>query len=105
MSGVAPGARMCRAGREGGLRDAWADARFATDIMSEHGLFFALLMPPEVANNERQEALKFAEGFANLHARIAAAPPPIPHWSDLVDHLLRQGAVRDSQVDGSGRRY
>src|SRR5688572_33266068 len=24
---------------------AWADARFATDILSEHGLLFALLMP------------------------------------------------------------
>ena len=35
-------------------RHAWADARFATDIMSEHGLFFALLMPPEVANTERR---------------------------------------------------
>jgi hypothetical protein len=23
---------------------AWADARFATDIMAEHGIFFALLM-------------------------------------------------------------
>jgi len=57
-------------------KHAWADARFATDIMSEHGLFFALLMPPEVANDERQEALKFAESFASLHARIAAAPPP-----------------------------
>lgn len=57
-------------------KHAWADARFATDIMAEHGLFFALLMPPEVANNERQEALKFAEGFANLHARIADSPPP-----------------------------
>ncbi len=58
------------------VKHAWADARFATDIMAEHGLFFALLMPPEVANNERQEALKFAETFANLHTRIADSPPP-----------------------------
>jgi hypothetical protein len=57
-------------------RHAWADARFATDIMAEHGLFFALLMPPEVANQERTEALRFAENFADLHTRIAAAPPP-----------------------------
>lgn len=57
-------------------KHAWADARFATDIMAEHGLFFALLMPPEVASNERQEALKFAESFANLHTRIADSPPP-----------------------------
>ena len=32
---------------------AWADARFATDIMAEHALFFAHLMPPEVAPTER----------------------------------------------------
>jgi hypothetical protein len=57
-------------------RHAWADARFATDIMSEHGLFFALLMPPEVANEERTQALRFATSFAELHTRIAGAPPP-----------------------------
>ena len=28
---------------------AWADARFATDIMAEHAFFFALLMPQELA--------------------------------------------------------
>jgi hypothetical protein len=55
---------------------AWADARFATDIMSEHGMFFALLMPPEVANEERTEALRFASDFAALHKRIADAAPP-----------------------------
>jgi hypothetical protein len=57
-------------------RHAWADARFATDIMAEHGLFFALLMPPEVAENERQQALQFSETFAELHKRINAAAPP-----------------------------
>jgi Domain of unknown function (DUF2935) len=57
-------------------RHAWADARFATDIMSEHGVFFALLMPPELAGKERQQALEFSETFAELHARIDAAPPP-----------------------------
>jgi hypothetical protein len=57
-------------------RHAWADARFATDIMSEHGLFFALLMPPELAEEERREALQFSEQFADLHKRIDAAPPP-----------------------------
>ncbi|MGH9894816.1 MAG: hypothetical protein ACREA0_23120, partial [bacterium] len=49
---------------------AWADARFATDIMAEHGVFFALLMPPEVAEKERAEALQFSETFAALHKRI-----------------------------------
>lgn len=55
---------------------AWADARFATDIMSEHALFFALLMPPELAPKERQRAVEFSEEFAELHSRIAAAAPP-----------------------------
>ncbi|MGH8627915.1 MAG: hypothetical protein ACREYC_22495 [Gammaproteobacteria bacterium] len=49
---------------------AWADARFATDIMAEHALFFALLMPPEVAGKERAEALRFSEVFATLHKQI-----------------------------------
>lgn len=57
-------------------RHAWADARFATEIMAEHGLFFALMMPPEVAGKERAEALRFADTFATLHERIAAAAPP-----------------------------
>jgi hypothetical protein len=57
-------------------RHAWADARFAADIMAEHAFFFALLMPPEVANEERTQALQFASSFAELHKRIADAPPP-----------------------------
>ena len=59
-------------------RHAWSDARFATDIMAEHGTFFAMLMPPELAADERAQAMSFAATFANLHARIAAAPPPDP---------------------------
>ena len=55
---------------------AWADARFATDIMAEHGLFFALLMPEELAARERAEALRFSEKFAVLHKRIDGSPPP-----------------------------
>ncbi len=55
---------------------AWADARFATDIMAEHGLFFALLMPPEVAGKEREEALGFAETFSKLHQQVANSAPP-----------------------------
>jgi hypothetical protein len=61
---------------------AWADARFATDIMAEHGLFFALLMPPEVAEKERIEALRFSESFAELHNRIASTRMP-PDRGDL----------------------
>lgn len=55
---------------------AWADARFATDIMAEHGLFFALLMPEELAPDERKEALKFSKLFADLSGRIEKAAPP-----------------------------
>lgn len=55
---------------------AWADARFATDIMSEHALFFALLMPPELAPDERRQALEFSDRFAALHAGIVASGPP-----------------------------
>jgi DUF2935 family protein len=57
-------------------KHAWADARFATDIMAEHALFFALLMPPELAADQRQEALDFNSKFSRLFDRIANAPPP-----------------------------
>jgi hypothetical protein len=60
-------------------KHAWADARFATDIMAEHGLFFALLMPPEVAGKERAEALQFSQTFSELHTRIADSDPPGRH--------------------------
>ena len=55
---------------------AWADGRFAVDIMMEHALFFVLLMPPETANAERQEAQRFHETFTELLARIDANGPP-----------------------------
>jgi DUF2935 family protein len=55
---------------------AWADARFATDILSEHGLFFALLMPEELAKEERGEALTFYREFGEMHRQIAATKPP-----------------------------
>lgn len=55
---------------------AWADARFATDIMAEHALFFALLMPPEVAGPEREEAIGFNKTFTDLYQQIDSAAPP-----------------------------
>ena len=55
---------------------AWADARFATDIMAEHAFFFALLMPPEIAAKERAEALAFSETFTMLHQHIDGTAPP-----------------------------
>lgn len=54
----------------------WADARFATDIMGEHALFFALLMPEEVAPEQRRQALEFQERYTALRQRIAGEGPP-----------------------------
>jgi len=55
---------------------AWADAWFASDILAEHALFFALLMPVEVAAKERAEALRFQQTFSALHDRISVQGPP-----------------------------
>jgi DUF2935 family protein len=57
-------------------KHAWADARFATDILAEHALFFALLMPEELAAKERAEALQFQQSFTQLFDRIVADKPP-----------------------------
>lgn len=61
---------------------AWADARFAIDIMAEHALFFVLLMPPEIAPKEREEAKAFYDVFAQLYAEIDKNPKPTN--SDLM---------------------
>jgi hypothetical protein len=55
---------------------AWADARFCTDIMSEHALFFALLIPPELAATQRAQALEFSDAFGEMQARIDSGGPP-----------------------------
>lgn len=55
---------------------AWADARFAVEIMAEHAFFFALLMPPELAAAERAEAERFHKTFKALFERIDASAPP-----------------------------
>ena len=54
----------------------WADARFATDIMREHSLFFTVLMPPELCAEERAEAQRFQKQYGKLHARIDSKGPP-----------------------------
>jgi hypothetical protein len=64
------------AGNDDPAHHAWADARFATDIMAEHALFFALLMPEELAAKERAEALRFNAQFSEIYKRIDAGPPP-----------------------------
>ena len=70
---------------------AWADARFATDILAEHGLFFALLMPPEVAGAEREEALRFQQTFADLNRQIDAnAPPPRSELKSFIGKITEE---------------
>ena len=70
---------------------AWADARFATDIMAEHALFFALLMPPEIAAKERTEALSFYENFSILHQQIdITAPPQRSELKRFANHVVEQ---------------
>ena len=68
---------------------AWADARFWADIMSEHALFFALLMPEELASKERAQALTFSRSFADLHRRIDA--DGAPRRSDLASFTRAVG--------------
>jgi hypothetical protein len=55
---------------------AWADARFAADIMMEHALFFVLLMPPETCQAERAQASKFQAAFTDLIKKIDANGVP-----------------------------
>ena len=54
----------------------WADARFAVDIMSEHAMFFSLLMPEELAPDEKAMAKDFQQTYAKLFARIDQKGPP-----------------------------
>lgn len=67
---------MPKDGDDNPVVHAWTDARFATDIMAEHGLFFALLMPPEIASKERGEALNFSKKFTKLYQSIDSTTPP-----------------------------
>lgn len=70
---------------------AWADARFATDILAEHGLFFALLMPPELAPKEREEALNFHQTFSDLNQTIeAGGPPSASELKSFVDKVTEE---------------
>lgn len=93
-------------------KHAWADARFATDILAEHAVFFALLMPPEVAAKERAEAEAFAKTFADLNRRLDADGPPassdvasftgavVESIKPFIDYKARLG---EAQRDGSLR--
>ena len=91
---------------------AWADARFATDIMAEHALFFALLMPEELAANERRQALEFSRTFAELYKQIDASEPPdrsdLQGFTGKVTEQIKpfieyKARLGDAQRDGSLR--
>lgn len=58
----------------------WADARFAVDIMSEHSLFFSMLMPEEAAPDEKRQAQAFQQRYVKLFHKIDAKGPP--GWSE-----------------------
>ncbi len=45
----------------------WTYARFTAEIMAEHALFFALLIPKEIEKNAHSEALLFYKEFAHLY--------------------------------------
>lgn len=91
---------------------AWADARFWTDIMAEHALFFTLLMPPELAAKERAEAQAFHKTFSDLFARIDSGGPPdaaelksfasmvVEAVKPFIDYKARLG---EAQTSGSLR--
>lgn len=91
---------------------AWADARFATDIMAEHALFFVLLMPPELAAKERTEAEQFHKTFTALYARIEADGPPEPSalksfaasvLEEIKPFIEYKARLGDAQTSGSLR--
>src|SRR5688572_20563795 len=69
---------------------AWADARFAVDIMAEHAVFFSLLMPPETCGAERQEALKFGERFTKLYNEIDSGPPTSSELKSFVGRVTEE---------------
>lgn len=72
-------------------RNFWAEVRFATEIMAEHGTFFTLLMPPEVASKEREEAMKFAEGFTKLFTKIdGMGPEGVSDVKSLAKNIIEE---------------
>ena len=91
---------------------AWADARFASDIMAEHALFFALLMPEELAAKERAEALEFHRTFGALHERLGAGGLPerssvqpfVGQFTEMVKPFIEYKArLGEAQASGELR--
>ena len=75
-------------------RHAWADARFATDIMAEHALFFALLMPKELAAAERAEALRSRTYSVSCSSGSMAHPRPNAATSSRLSGRLSKRSSR-----------
>jgi|SRR5688572_17027315 len=69
---------------------AWADARFAVDIMAEHSVFFSLLMPPETCEVERKQALDFADKFTKLYQEIDAGHPSSGELKSFTGKIIEQ---------------
>ena len=69
---------------------AWADARFAVDIMAEHAVFFTLLMPPETCGPERDAAFKFGQTFTELYPQIDSTPPTRGELGSFVSKVTEK---------------
>jgi hypothetical protein len=91
---------------------AWADARFWTDIMAEHALFFTLLMPEELAAKERKEAQGFHKAFSDLFAKIEDGGPPdaneLKTFTSLVTEAVKpfidyKARLGEAQTSGTLR--
>lgn len=57
------------------MTNIWTEVRFFSNILHEHGLFFALLMPPELAKKERDQAVKFAQDFQEVFDMVESSKP------------------------------
>jgi hypothetical protein len=91
---------------------AWADARFAVDILAEHALFFMLLMPEELAAPERAEAERFRKQYLDLYEQIETEGPPasgdvkkfasrvLESFKPFIDYKAR---LQDAQTAGTLR--
>lgn len=78
-------------GNEAPRDHAWATAKFSCDIMAEHALFFSLLMPPELAKEQRLRAIAFNARFEKLGNRLSSkGPPPAGELRGFVRHLKEE---------------
>lgn len=80
--------------------------------MAEHALFFTLLMPPELAPREREEAQQFNKRFSELFAKIEGGGPPdaseLKTFASLVTEAVKpfidyKARLGEAQASGSLR--